>query len=45
MGMGPGMFDGLITGMIVIGILIGIAFCGVVLFIWWLFQHLSISWN
>lgn len=42
--MGPGMFDGLVTGLLVMGAAIGIAMCGIVWFAIWLFSHVSIHW-
>lgn len=41
--MGPGMFDDLVSGLIVLGIVIGLAIAGLVLFCVWLFSHVDIS--
>jgi hypothetical protein len=38
------MFDGLITGLLVVGVAIGVALCGVVCFLWWVLSHLTIAW-
>lgn len=42
--MGPGMFDGMITALIVVGAVIGVALCGLGALIYWLCTHISISW-
>lgn len=42
--MGPGMFDGLVEGLIILGVPIGIALCGVVFGLYWLFSHISVAW-
>jgi hypothetical protein len=39
------IFDGLIHGLLMIGAAIGVALCGAVWFLWWLFHHLTFSWR
>ena len=41
---GPGMFDGLIKGLLIFGILIGLGIAGLVLAFIWLAQRIDISW-
>jgi hypothetical protein len=41
--MGPGMFDDMITGLLVLGALIGLCVAGLLLGAFWLFSHLDIS--
>jgi len=38
------MFDGLISGLLIIGAGIGIALCAAAWLIYWLCSHISISW-
>ncbi len=38
------IFDGLITGLIGIGILIGICLAGIDWLIYWLCEHVTIGW-
>lgn len=42
---GPGMFDGLIRVMLIIGILIGVALCGLAYGALVLWSHLQVSWR
>lgn len=41
---GPGMFDGVIALLILIGIAIGLAICGIAYGIYYLFSHITIGW-
>jgi hypothetical protein len=41
--MGPGMFDGLVKGLLVLSVLLGLVLAGFILFLAWLFSHLSIA--
>ena len=38
------MFDNLICGTLPIGIAIELALAGIACGIWWIYQHLSVSW-
>jgi hypothetical protein len=38
------MFDGMISALLIIGALAGVALCGVLWLLYWLFSHLSIAW-
>ena len=38
------MFDGLVTGILIVGVLIGIALCGLAWLAWWVLSHLSVQW-
>lgn len=44
--MGPGMFNGIVEGLILIGVIIGLAIAGVV---WglsvWVFPHIHFTWS
>jgi hypothetical protein len=40
---GPGMFDGLLAGLIVLGVIIGIVLCGLGWLAYWLWCHIDIS--
>jgi hypothetical protein len=42
--MGSGMFDGMLTGLILCGVVIGVCLSGVGWFIYWLCCHISIRW-
>ena len=42
--MGSNMFDGLITGLLLIGTAIGVALCGLGWLAYFIFRHLSIQW-
>lgn len=41
---GPGMFDGMLAGMLLIGALLGLAFAGLLWFLYWLWCHIDIVW-
>lgn len=38
------MFDDIIAGLIIIGIVIGLLLAGLGAFLWWVFSHLTIGW-
>lgn len=42
--MDPRMFDGLFTGLLLIGALIGLGLAGLIWFLVWLFSHIDINW-
>lgn len=42
--MGPGMFDGLVSGLLIMGAVMGIALCALAWGLYWLCSHLSLSW-
>lgn len=42
--MGAGCFDGLMQGLILMGIIIGFALCGLGALLFWVFSHLTIGW-
>jgi hypothetical protein len=37
-------FDGLIQGLILIGVIVGVALCGLTWLLIWIFSHLTIGW-
>jgi len=41
---GPGMFDGLLTGLILFGMVLGVAFCGLAWLAYYLWCHIDIVW-
>ena len=42
--MGPGMYDGIFTGIVIFGIIIGLIFAGLIWLAVWLFSNISIDW-
>lgn len=41
---GPGMFDGMLAGLLIIGAILGVALCGLVWLAYWLWCHIDIVW-
>lgn len=41
---GPGMFDGIFTAILLIGAILGIAVAGLGWFLYWLWCHIDIVW-
>jgi hypothetical protein len=41
---GPGMFDGIFTALLVLGAIIGAALCGLGWLAYWLWCHIDIVW-
>ena len=41
---GPGMFDGLITALLLIGAVIGLVGAGLIWLLVYLYQHIDIRW-
>jgi hypothetical protein len=39
-----GIFDGLVTGLILIGVALGFVIVGFLGFLYWLFSHITIGW-
>lgn len=42
--MGPGMFDGMFTALILFGVGLGLAGAGLIWFVVYLCRHISIAW-
>ena len=38
------MFDGLVGGLIMLGIIVGLGIAGLIWFFVWLFGHIELSW-
>lgn len=38
------MFDGIINGLLLMGVAMGVALCGLAWALFWLFSHVSIRW-
>jgi hypothetical protein len=41
---GPGMFDGMLTALLLIGALLGLAFASLIWLAYWLWCHIDIVW-
>ena len=42
--MGHGMFDGIVRGLIIVGIALGMLICGGIWLGYWLCSHITIGW-